>query len=177
MAAQNISNGLIGNGVSQIGQRADDAIVALTRVFTRHADDQSLQFFVDPGPSRILAVLGPRSASGTRPESYRAWQCRRLLSEPSFPYAFRFRPESRVPDQTAADGRAAWYGGSGSPPLDTHSAKAVPGSQSPSRRPAAAPICGFSLPVSSRGPFEFVGHTGSSSGCATSIATPAAIRS
>jgi hypothetical protein len=58
VTAQNVANGLIGTKVTQVGQRADDAIVTPARVLTCHADDQSFQLCIDPRPPRILAVLG-----------------------------------------------------------------------------------------------------------------------
>ena len=58
MPAQNVADGLIGNRVTQVGHRADDAVVAPAGVFPRHPDDERFQFFIEPWPPWILAMLG-----------------------------------------------------------------------------------------------------------------------
>ena len=58
MSAQNIANGLIRNRVPQVGQGADDTVVAPAGVLPRNAHDQSFKLFIDRRSSRISAVVG-----------------------------------------------------------------------------------------------------------------------
>jgi hypothetical protein len=49
---------LIGDNVTQIGQCADDPVIAPAGVLTSHPDDQLSNFAPDPRPPWIGAMLG-----------------------------------------------------------------------------------------------------------------------
>ena len=51
MALQHIADGLIADLVSQIGQRPRNPVIAPVTVLPRHADDQLLNFSLDPSPA------------------------------------------------------------------------------------------------------------------------------
>ena len=62
MAAQNISNGLIGNGVTQIGQRSLYSPVAPIPVLSGHANHQLLDLILHAWTSRATpsaAIIFP----------------------------------------------------------------------------------------------------------------------
>ena len=52
MAPQDIADRLIGNLVSQIGQRPRNPVIAPVPVLAGHANDQLLDLSPDPGPAR-----------------------------------------------------------------------------------------------------------------------------
>jgi hypothetical protein len=58
VTAQNITDRLIGDFMSQIGERPDDPIIAPGPIFLGHADDQSFDLSVDP--------RSPRDSTGSR---------------------------------------------------------------------------------------------------------------
>jgi hypothetical protein len=58
MAFQDVAHGLITDGVPEIGQGADNAIIAPGTILLRHAHHQVLYFLVNRGASRTLALLG-----------------------------------------------------------------------------------------------------------------------
>ena len=58
MALQDVAHGLVTDGVAQVGQGADDPIIAPGAILLRHAHHQRLQLLVDRGTARGLALLG-----------------------------------------------------------------------------------------------------------------------
>src|SRR2546427_12275490 len=58
MAFQDIAYGLVTERVSEVGEGADDPVVAPGAILPRHADHQGLQLRVDRGPPWGLALLG-----------------------------------------------------------------------------------------------------------------------
>src|SRR5262249_10563301 len=57
MSLQDIAHGLVTDGVPEVGQGADDPVIAPGAVLLGHADDQRLQLRVDAGATRSLALL------------------------------------------------------------------------------------------------------------------------
>ena len=58
MALEAVAHGLVTHRVSQVGQGANNAIIALGAIRLRHAPHKGLQFLVDRGAARSLALLG-----------------------------------------------------------------------------------------------------------------------
>jgi hypothetical protein len=67
VTAQNVSHRLIGQWVTQVRQRADDAIIAPTGVLSCHLHHQGFQLRFDPGPTGVLTVLGAVEVLGRDP--------------------------------------------------------------------------------------------------------------
>ncbi len=57
MALQNVSDRLIGQEVTQIGQCSDDAIISPARILTRHSHHQSFHVRLNGGAAWILSVF------------------------------------------------------------------------------------------------------------------------
>src|SRR4030095_205716 len=58
VTAQDIAHRLIGNNIAQIGQCADNAVIAPAGILASHADDELSHLTPDSRPLRIRAVLG-----------------------------------------------------------------------------------------------------------------------
>src|SRR5712691_6942510 len=56
MALQDIAHGLVTDGISEVGQSADNAVIPPGTILVRHAHDQVLHLLVDHGASRSLAL-------------------------------------------------------------------------------------------------------------------------
>ena len=52
VSAKDVADGLIGNGVAEIGQGSDDAVVSPAGVLSGEADNERFQFGRDAGPAR-----------------------------------------------------------------------------------------------------------------------------
>ena len=97
VTAKNVTHGLIRNRVTQVGQSADEAVIAPAGVFPRHPDDQSFQLCIDSGPPGDNADASSRrtfvrSASDTRLGSCQVWPHKRFPAKPSCLHALRSRP-------------------------------------------------------------------------------------
>ena len=58
MALEDVAHRLVTDGVAQVGQGADDPVIAPGAILLGHAHDQGLQLLVDRGATRSLALLG-----------------------------------------------------------------------------------------------------------------------
>src|SRR5215510_15470768 len=58
MAFQNVAHGLGTDGVPEVGQGSHDPVVAPGAILPRHTDHQGLDFLVNHGAPRPLALLG-----------------------------------------------------------------------------------------------------------------------
>ena len=58
MAPQDIADSLITDRQAEVGQGADDPVIAPGAILLRHTHDQGLQLRVDPGAARSLTLLG-----------------------------------------------------------------------------------------------------------------------
>src|SRR4030095_9788073 len=58
MTLENVAHRLVTDGVPEIGQGADDPVIAPGTVLVRYTHHQGLQLWVDRGPARSLALLG-----------------------------------------------------------------------------------------------------------------------
>jgi hypothetical protein len=58
MTLEDIAHGLVTYSVSQVGQSANDPVVASGAMLPRHAHHQGLDLLVDRGAARCLALLG-----------------------------------------------------------------------------------------------------------------------
>lgn len=58
MALQDVAHRLIADGIAQVRQGADDAIITPRAICLRHADDQCFQLLVDLWASWSLPMLG-----------------------------------------------------------------------------------------------------------------------
>ena len=88
---ETIADRLIGNLVTQVGQRSHDPIVSPARVLASHLGDQRLKLRRDSGPTRIAAMRRAVERAGDQPAVPRqdsGWLgragdlCQRLASEP-----------------------------------------------------------------------------------------------
>ena len=52
VSAQDVSHRLIGDGMAEIGQSSDNAVVSPTGVLSGEADNERFQFGRDAGPAR-----------------------------------------------------------------------------------------------------------------------------
>jgi hypothetical protein len=67
VASQNVSHRLIGQAVTQIGQRSDDAVISPASILTRHSHHQSLHVRLNGGSGWILSVFGTIELLGDEP--------------------------------------------------------------------------------------------------------------
>src|SRR4030095_3291949 len=58
VTAQDIAHRLIGNNMAQIGQCADDPVIAPAGILASHADDELSHLTPDSRPPRVGAALG-----------------------------------------------------------------------------------------------------------------------
>ena len=66
MALEDVAHGLVTDGVAEVGQGADDAVVAPGAIFLGHAYHQRLELLVDRGAPWGRALLGTVDTSGPR---------------------------------------------------------------------------------------------------------------
>jgi len=67
VASQNVSHRLIGQAVTQIGQRSDDAIISPASILTRHSHHQSFHVRFNGGAAWIRSVFGTIELLGDEP--------------------------------------------------------------------------------------------------------------
>jgi hypothetical protein len=67
VAAKDVAHCLIGNGVAEIGQGSDDAVVSPAGVFSGEAHNEGFQFRRDAGPARSGAEFGAVKFAGNEP--------------------------------------------------------------------------------------------------------------
>src|SRR5215475_6209671 len=67
MALEDVTHGLITDGISQVGHSADDPVIAPGAIFPCHAHHQCLDFWIDSGTARDLALLGAVKFLGHKP--------------------------------------------------------------------------------------------------------------
>ncbi len=58
MAFQDIAHGLVTEGISEVGQSANDPVIAPGAIFPRHAHHQRFELWVNCGTSGGLTLLG-----------------------------------------------------------------------------------------------------------------------
>src|SRR5881397_2070802 len=58
MTLQDVAHGLVTDGVPEVGQGADDPVIAPGAILLGHANDQRLQLLVDHGATRSLTLFG-----------------------------------------------------------------------------------------------------------------------
>ena len=67
VAAQNVAHGLIRNVMTQVGQRADNAVLPPTRVLAGKTNHQFLHHGGKPGSASIGTALGTIELAGNEP--------------------------------------------------------------------------------------------------------------
>jgi hypothetical protein len=67
VASQNVSHGLVGQAVTQIGQRSDDWVISPASILTRHSHHQSFHIRFNGGAAWILSVFGTIELLGDEP--------------------------------------------------------------------------------------------------------------